>query len=325
MDTLLVSSSLEEEIAASKSLFEDYGRLLTFVNEKNNILDENSSTIQGGVALSPQMALACLEDTLRAVRFLKGIYQAIQKAFQIFPEEKIEILYAGCGPGAPLILPLLSFFETNKISITLIDIHSSSIKTVDKIIDLLNCKNYFRKSCIEDATVYKHPRNAKLHIIILETMDKALTNEPQVRITQNLAPQLIKRGILIPERITLHSAHSFFANRAFYNKSSDLLTPPSNVKTTTTKPLFVITKAQQHTNAFYFESDPIKRPISIEETPDICILTEIHIFGDHTLGDAESLISNPYGIGTFYNLLDEYYTLTYTSVPVPKWTYKKSS
>ena len=50
-------------------------------------------------------------------------------------------------------------------------------------------------------------------------MDKALINEPQVSITQNLVAQLSEGGVLVPEEIKLSTRNSFFAKEKCFGKS----------------------------------------------------------------------------------------------------------
>ena len=52
-----------------------------------------------------------------------------------------------------------------------------------------------------DATTYRHP--AALHVVISETMQRTLAEEPFVAILRNLRPQLAPGGILVPERVSI--------------------------------------------------------------------------------------------------------------------------
>ena len=72
--------------------------------------------VQGGVALSPRHAKECLYDYIRTARFIKGVYKAINSAKEKFVDEVLEVVYAGCGPLATLIIPLLSYYDSKKIS-----------------------------------------------------------------------------------------------------------------------------------------------------------------------------------------------------------------
>ena len=51
----------------------------------------------------------------------------------------------------------------------------------------------------DDACRYRHP--GKPHVVIAETMQKSLEQEPQFAVTANLAPQLHAKGIFIPQKV----------------------------------------------------------------------------------------------------------------------------
>ena len=208
---LLESKSEAEEIAVANSLTRTYHNLLEDIVANKQYANTQPTHIDGGIALSSQHALDCLKDPLRTVRFIKGTYFAILDAFNRFPNTPIELVYAGCGPGAPIVIPLLSAFESSQLKITLLDINESSMESVTALIKALEAESFFRKPYLGDAIQYKHPSDIPLHIVLSETMDKGLTKEPQVRITQNLAPQLPPNGIFIPEAIHIFTEHSFYS------------------------------------------------------------------------------------------------------------------
>lgn len=55
-------------------------------------------------AISPYAAATCLLDYGRTRAFARGVHDAIEAANIRFPGERIEILYGGTGPYAPLAL-----------------------------------------------------------------------------------------------------------------------------------------------------------------------------------------------------------------------------
>lgn len=316
---LLKTSSKEEEVLIAQTLQSVYSNVLGSIVKPNLYLNTQATQINTGIALSSQHALDCLKDPLRTIRFIKGTFFAIHKAIHQFPNEKIELLYAGCGPGAPIIIPLLSLFTPEQISITLIDINETSIYSVSKLVKELNLKDYVKSIILTDATKYRHPENTPLHIVLSETMDKGLTKEPQVAITQNLAPQLITNGILVPEAITIFTAHSFYSKEPYFDIYKNVLELGPLIKTANKLPLYSITKDIQNKNTFEYLSDKIEVPIDFTDTPDICIFAEIVIFGTLKLLKAESLISNPYCVTSLYNLKQPQYQLKYTINGMPTW------
>jgi len=317
--TLLKSKTIEEEITAANELKNSYK---TLFSDLFSIQNKNKETIvNGGIALSPKEAIDCLDDSLRTVRFLKGVYLAIRKSFMLFPSQKIEIVYAGSGPLATLIIPLLHLFNSKEIAITIIDINKESINSVKLIVEKLHLQAYFRAYKLTNAITYKHPKKLALHLVITETMDKALIKEPQVEITRNLASQLIKKGLLIPEKITVSSFHSFFAKTPSFTLKNESLLLKENPIHTDKVYLFSITKHLRKTTFFNFESEWIHKPNHFHETPDICIETVVQVFEDLYLENASSFITNPHCIKSLYAVKGMKYKLKYSTQPIPKWTF----
>ena len=171
-----------------------------------DILEEHhyqETFIDGGKAVSPHIAARCLLDPLRTIQFLRGIYAGIHEAMRRFPGERIHIVYAGCGPYATLLLPLTTQFTPEQIELTLIDIHKPSIEAVQNLIEAFEIEPYIYRCVQTDAITYRHPPEKPLHMVVSETMQAGLDQEPQLAITRNFLPQLKKNGLFIPEAIEI--------------------------------------------------------------------------------------------------------------------------
>ena len=211
---IINSNCVEEELIHAKLLSDFFVNLI--YNNKESLQQKTTETlIPGGIALSSADAAICLNDQLRTSRFIKGTYIAIKELLHRFPNQKINILYAGCGPYAPLLLPLLPFFNKEDIRVTLLDINAASIQSVKELMSILDLRDYIHDIIQTDAVKYKQPELHPLHLVITETMFHALIREPQVAITANLAPQITKNGILIPEEIKLDLVYTFFGKELY--------------------------------------------------------------------------------------------------------------
>ncbi len=173
----------------------------------NSLLPEDNfeTILANGKAISPNDAARCVLDYKRTSRFLRGIYAAILEAKKRFPNKKIEILYAGCGPFAALAVPFCLKFSADEICFSLIDIHKRSLDSAAKIFQKLGCENFISAYIQTDASVFRAANDKKFHIIITETMQKTLEKEPQAAITLNLAKHLRENGIFIPQKITIEA------------------------------------------------------------------------------------------------------------------------
>ncbi|QXU40126.1 class I SAM-dependent methyltransferase [Pedobacter sp. D749] len=156
---------------------------------------------ENGTRVNPYMAAYCFLDYLRSYKFTLGIKNLIDDKLNQGNQKPLQILYAGTGPYASLILPLTTVFSANQIQVTLLDIHQSSLDAVSKLISTFNLEAYFNAYIKADATLFTPNDHIAYDIIISETMDKALRKEPQVAIFNHLRQFLKPDGAFIPEEI----------------------------------------------------------------------------------------------------------------------------
>lgn len=251
-------------------------------------LDENkpSKTHEGtilskGKAISPLNAARCLWEYKRTSEFLRGVLAAINELQHRFPDEKIEILYAGCGPFASLITPLLVKFSPAELNLTLLDYHDFSINAAKKIFQTFGFDKYNVEFIQTDACTYKHAR--QIHLVISETMQNALLNETQTAITLNLAPQICANGIFVPQNISVSAS---FANlgKEFGEKERIHLGKILELDAEKVR--------QQISPAFPAVSVEIPNEVK-EKNLDLMLVTQIRIFDPYRLDDYESSITYP--------------------------------
>lgn len=326
VSSILEAQTPEDYISAADRLSDFYAQLVT---SNEYLTQDNEVAVKGGVALSGLHAAACVDDFFRTVAFIKGVHKAINKLSDDFPTKNINILYAGTGPYATLILPLLPLFDTNRLSVIFLDINAASIESVRNLTDILGLNGYSLDYAIADATTYVIPEHFPVDLVVSETMHYGLTLEPQVAIVRNLSPQMPAHAILIPQEIHIDFGYSFFAYEPFVSKFADIpkgynkLQPYEYRKIidrlfTINKELFVnqVNNDSKIVSSFY----PL--PAEFSNHPDVCIYTGVTILDDIKLTTAESLITNPYCIVSLLNLAgNSHIQLVYDFSDMPKWLY----
>lgn len=186
------------------SVLVEYLATTTGISAHFDMNEWNDATTDQGVAISPVQAAKCLQETLRSQKFMQGVHSAIKdKAAQ--SDETIQVLYAGTGPYATLLLPLLSVLEYTQVKATLIDIHPENVAAVKALITHFGVEDNIIDIVCADATQWQASENRSFDIIISETMTALLKREPQVFIFAHLSQYLKPSGVLIPEEVSLKS------------------------------------------------------------------------------------------------------------------------
>lgn len=154
-----------------------------------------------GKAIAPRWAASCLTDLMRTWKFMLAIREAIEEKLKSNPGRPVTVLYAGTGPFATLLTPLITMFTPAQLQMVLLEINPVSIQHLKKIIQHFGMKEYIIELVETDAVTWTIPDTQQPDIVVAETMNNALQKEPQVSIVSNLLSQCKRNPFLIPELI----------------------------------------------------------------------------------------------------------------------------
>ncbi len=322
--SIIESNTVNEQLESARQLSFFYKKLIMHSHS-----NDNETVVQGGVALSSSGAADCVDDYLRTISFIKGIYKALTKLLNDLTKKEINILYAGCGPYATLILPLLPLFDKGRVNAVLLDINASSLESVQNLIATIGLEGYNLQLIEANAITYKISEEFNVDLAISETMHYALTREPQVAISRNIVRQLPPHAIFIPQEIRIDLAYTFFDYEPYLRNAINEVKgykelQPYHYKVFVDR-LFTINKEHfgRENHNSKIESAFYALPATFENYPDICLFTELTIFEDIELKTAESYITNPYCLVSMYGIKEHSeIKLLYDFCDIPKWSYK---
>lgn len=267
------------------------------LRQQGDFQDGTDTALPAGVAISPEQAAQCLFDRIRTVIFMRGVCAAVAEALRRFPGQRLEILYAGCGPYCPLMLPIVTQFPPERVRIHLLDYHEESIAAAHKVVERLEIETFLGDIVCCDAVKYRVPQERTLHVAITETLKPSLEREPQVSISANLARQLCEGGILVPESIAVSLYLLDFQKEFEWMQGGG--EPPDRCC------LGKVFELTQESAAGLFGVIPpdgesatvpcaeIILPDTLSPIDQYYLLTEIGVFGDHALTFNQSQLTMP--------------------------------
>lgn len=259
--------------------------------------DGANRELASGLAISSADAALCLSDIPRTVAFIRGVDAAIQEALNRFTERPLRLLYAGCGPFAPLVLPLTLRHPAERLRITLIDTHRTNLTRAVRISQALGTTASLLSAADADAAHYRAPLDEPPHLLVSETMQRALISEPQVAIARNLVPQLKRGGLMVPESITVNAALTDYAGEFREHKPfAPLRTPLGEAFRVDLESMDERQRILERTDTNGDRLIPggeVTLPPTIAEGQVLILATEIVTFGPNRLEEYWSGLTEP--------------------------------
>ncbi len=160
-----------------------------------------------GLVMSPDYCIHTIKDTRRVSGFIRAIDKALSTLLSC-GQDKVFIAYPACGPFAPLLLPLLSYYHQQGITgkqlqVTFIDLQPGAIKSLHKLISEMQLQQFVQQMYCGDACDYSAPM--LFDMVICEAMQHGFSREGHLAIAQHFANQLSMTGYFIPQQIDVHA------------------------------------------------------------------------------------------------------------------------
>lgn len=162
----------------------------------------NDIYTDAGRAVGTEWAIRCVEDIMRTRAYSSAVYQAVKELNDTL-DRPVRLIYAGTGPFATLVLPLITRFSPEELQLDLLEINPESAAHLKQVLKHFEAEAYVREFAVTDATTYQITDPEGVDILMSETMQAGLAQEHQVAICYNLLPQLSEHTVLIPEKIAL--------------------------------------------------------------------------------------------------------------------------
>ena len=281
-------------------------------DQPSNISD-NETITPAGLAISALTAAKCLRDIKRTTYFIRGIDQALSK--HLSQQSKVNILYAGTGPYALLLLPLLVYRmpAAECLTITLLDMHQESTDALHKLIEALGLQAYQIKIQTIDILDFCDQPDGGFQLIISEVMQRALEKEPQVAVFNYLTPMLSDEGDFIPQTVTV-AACLFETRKEMQKVTGEITKAPRLV-------LGDLLQLNKNTKPEYIFTYSL--PDDLQDFDSLMLTTEIQVYQDYRLKNNDSGLTIPKYIGVEL-LANKNIAFNYINGSAPFWDIKEA-
>ncbi|MGF1751853.1 hypothetical protein [Vibrio cionasavignyae] len=271
-----------------------------------------------GYVMSPLNCRTTIKDIYRLHRFIRGIDKAIQARLK--SDTVIRVLYPACGPFAPLVLPLIQYYQSNnlateqQIQITLVDVQPGAIQAVTQLISDLSIQGFIENIVEADATLYEPEQTFDL--LILEAMQHGFTKEGQLSIAKHLIQFLSVDGVLIPQQVSVQAmmvhgenefnqqwkesafSHSTNLDREVVQDRVEL----GEIFQISKSSLLALEEVMLPSQIKMVRANCISLPTGIEDMKDriLAIYATLKVYSDEFISEYDSGITHPKPDMTFY-------------------------
>jgi hypothetical protein len=167
-------------------------------------LPEAPISLASGVAIGPRDAANCILDAPRTACLARAVDAAV--AARLPRLTPIEVIYAGCGPFAPLALCTAALRPDAPLRFTLIDAHVSNLARAHRLLERAGLAHMIASMVCEDAARWTRPPGPAPDVLVAEVMQRALAHEPQVAVLTNLSSQCRPDAAIVPSAIRIDLA-----------------------------------------------------------------------------------------------------------------------
>ncbi len=161
---------------------------------------------KNGLVMSPDHCVTTQKDSLRVRAYMRAVNRAIVNSVHQ-NDGPLRIAYPACGPFAPLLLPLIAYYQEsglydeNDLRITLIDMQQGAVASLQMLVQKMKISGFIDEILCLDACDY-HP-SKPFNIVVLEAMQHGFSREGHLAIARHFAGLMQPDGIYIPQQISL--------------------------------------------------------------------------------------------------------------------------
>ncbi|WP_432451969.1 hypothetical protein ACRRS0_13065 [Agarivorans sp. QJM3NY_29] len=198
------SAKHQRLVAAFEQMYESATQSMALAELSQELLTRQYVS-SSGLIMSPLNCRHTIKDVYRIQGYVRGIDLAIKQ--QLRQKSVVNVLYPACGPFAPLLLPLLKYYQqqgqikAGQLKVTLLDIQAGAILSLRQLVSDLEITDYICDIVEQDATEYIPEQS--IDLLILEAMQHGFTQEGQLSIAKHLVHYLDLEGSLIPQQVSV--------------------------------------------------------------------------------------------------------------------------